>query len=151
MSPGCCHFISLELRFFHSTIQTSPYLAFSPRGLKSVASIVHHFPTWDLNKVLTALMSSPFEPLHLVALQFLSFKVTFLIAIKLACHILELAALSMRDDLCLFHPDRVVLRLDPTFLPKVNSLFHHAQELVLPNLCPTPAHRLECSWHALDV
>lgn len=44
-----------------------------------------------------------------------------------------------------------VLRLEPTFLPKVNTWFHRAQELILPNFCPEPSHSLECIWHTLDI
>lgn len=113
--------------------------------------IVHRFPTWSLNRVLSALTGPPFEPLRDVSLRFLSFKVLFLVAITSARRISELAALSMRRDLCIFHRDRVVLRLDPAFLPKVNSTFHRCQELVLPDFCPRPAHRLEHTWHTLDV
>lgn len=51
----------------------------------------------------------------------------------------------------MFHLDRVVLWLDPTFVPKVSSIFHRAQELVLPNFCPSPAHCLERVWHTLDI
>ncbi|XP_034271909.1 uncharacterized protein LOC117674907 [Pantherophis guttatus] len=112
---------------------------------------VHRFPTWDLNKVLSALTASPFEPLRDVSLRFLSFKVSFLVAITSARRISELAALSSRRDLCVFHQDRVVLRLDPSFIPKINSPFHRSQELVLPNFCPSPQHPLERSWHTLDV
>lgn len=41
--------------------------------------------------------------------------------------------------------------LDPTFIPKINTPFHRAQELILPNFCPEPAHRLERTWHTLDM
>lgn len=93
-------------------------------------------------------MTEPsFEPLRQVSLCLLSFKVLFLIAITSARRISELAALSIRGDLCIFHSDKIVLRLDPTFLPKVNSTFHRAQELVLPNFCPQPSHR----WNALGT
>ncbi|XP_060549247.1 uncharacterized protein LOC132712297 [Pantherophis guttatus] len=112
---------------------------------------VHRFPTWNLNKVLKALMSPPFEPLRSVSLRFLSLKVAFLVAITSSRRISELAALSVRSDLCIFHADRVVLRLDPAFVPKVNSTFHRAQELVLPDFCPRPSHQLERAWHTLDV
>lgn len=74
--------------------------------------------------MLKALTRDPFEPLHEVGLRFLSYKVAFLIAITSARWISELAALSLRADLCVFHPDRVVLRLDPMFIPKMNTPFH---------------------------
>lgn len=112
---------------------------------------LHRYPTWDLPRVLDALTRAPFEPLREVGLRFLSYKVAFLLAITSARRISDLAALSARDDLCIFHPDRVVLRLDPTYLPKVNSTFHRALELVLPDFCPNPSHVRERAWHTLDV
>lgn len=113
--------------------------------------MLHRYPTWDLSKLLSALTRPPFEPLREVGLRYLSYKVSFLVAITLARRISELAALSTRPDLCIFHTDQVVLRLDLSFIPKVNSTFHRAQELVLPNFCPSPSHRLKWTWHTLDV
>ncbi|XP_039214584.1 uncharacterized protein LOC120315006 [Crotalus tigris] len=83
--------------------------------------VIHRYPSWDLPRVLQALTSSPSEPLKTCSLQHLSFKVSFLIAITSARRISELAAL-VRKDLCTFHEDRVVLRLDPSFIPKVNGI-----------------------------
>lgn len=122
------------------------------RGASNIRPpVVHRYPTWDLTKVLQALTREPFEPLRDSSLRFLSLKVAFLVAITSARRISELAALSARPDLCVFHSNRVVLRLDPSFLPKVNSWFHRAQELVLPDFCPNPAHALERQWRTLDV
>lgn len=112
---------------------------------------VHRYPSWDLHRVLDALTGAPFEPLQTVSLKFLTLKVAFLVAITSARRISELQALSAREDLCVFHQDRVVLRLDPSFIPKVCSCFHRAQELILPNFCPDPSHPLERKWHTLDV
>lgn len=50
-----------------------------------------------------------------------------------------------------FHSDRVILRLDPTFLPKINTWFHRAQEIILPDFYPKPRHPTEKRWHTLDV
>lgn len=116
----------------HSTLLV---WSFQPVATGSPA-VSHLFPPWSLNKIISALTTSPFEPLRLVSLRFLSFKIAFLTAITSARRISELAALSIRRDLCIFHSDRVILRLDPTFIPKVNYLFHHAQELVLPISVP---------------
>ncbi|XP_058014842.1 uncharacterized protein LOC131185882 [Ahaetulla prasina] len=122
------------------------------RGANNVnPPVVHRFPSWRLNAVLNALTKAPFEPLRDSSLRILSLKVAFLIAITSARRISELSALSIRQDLCTFLNDRVVLRLDPTFLPKVNSQFHRSQEVVLPNFCPSPRHNLERLWHTLDV
>lgn len=72
-------------------------------------------------------------------------------AITLARRISELAALSVREELCFFHMDQVELLLDPAFLPKINSWFYRAQELILPDFCPNPSHSREPIWHTLDV
>ncbi|XP_040286209.1 dynein heavy chain 8, axonemal [Bufo bufo] len=50
--------------------------------------------TWDLNLVLDALQSSPFEPLAEISLSFVSFKVAFLVAVTSIRRVSELAALS---------------------------------------------------------
>lgn len=111
----------------------------------------HRYPTWELPKVLQAFSSVPFKPLRSASLRLLTCKLAFLVVITSVRHIAELAALSVREDLCVFHPNRMVLRLDPSFLPKINSLFHRAQELILPDFCPAPTHTLENKWHTLDV
>lgn len=125
------------------------------RFLKGASNLrppaVHRYPSWDLSKVLEALTGPPFEPLPEVPMRILTWKVAFLVAITSARKISELHTLSMRGDLCKFYPDRVVLRLDPSFIPRVGSWFHRAQEVVLPNFCPSPVHPLEHQWHTLDV
>uniref|UniRef100_A0A2D4JIJ3 Uncharacterized protein n=1 Tax=Micrurus lemniscatus lemniscatus TaxID=129467 RepID=A0A2D4JIJ3_MICLE len=106
------------------------------RGAKNIwPPVIHCYPTWELEKVLSALTTGPFKPLRTTSLHFLTYKVVFLLAIASARRILELAALSVRKGLCIFHHDRVVLCPDPTFMPKINSVFHRAQELILPNFC----------------
>lgn len=40
---------------------------------------------------------------------------------------------------------------DPLFIPKINSWFHRAQEIVLPSLCPNASHPKEREWHMMDV
>ncbi|XP_058020842.1 uncharacterized protein LOC131189057 [Ahaetulla prasina] len=113
--------------------------------------VVHRYPTWNLALVLQALTSAPFEPLKTSSLRYLTFKVMFFMAITSARRISELAALSVHEDLCIFHTDRMVLCLDPSFLPKVNFWFHRAQGIILPNFCPGPHHPIEERWHTLDV
>ncbi|XP_013930876.1 PREDICTED: uncharacterized protein LOC106556402 [Thamnophis sirtalis] len=122
------------------------------RGATNLSPLmVHRYPTWDLNVVLRALVEPPFEPLLSASFKQLTFKTVFLIAITSARCISELAALSVRADLCLFHQDRVVLRLDPSFVPKINSWFHRAQEVILPDFGPHLRHPREERWHKLDV
>lgn len=126
------------------SIATHPHVKRFLRGLSLLnPPPIHRFPTWDLNKVLTALMHAPFEPLKSVPLRVLSFKVLFLVAITSARWVSELSALSIHSQLCIVHKDRVVLRPDPFFVPKINTTFHRAQELILPNFCPNPTHPRE--------
>lgn len=66
---------------------------------------LHRYPSWDPPKVLRALTQGSFEPLREVGLRHLSYKVSFLVAIISARRVSELAALSTRPDLCIFHPD----------------------------------------------
>lgn len=49
------------------------------------------------------------------------------------------------------HPDRVILCLDPTFMPKTKSWFQRAQEVILPDFCPNPKDPREHWWHTLNV
>ncbi|XP_058043567.1 uncharacterized protein LOC131200588 [Ahaetulla prasina] len=145
--------LSSVLTFSSSeSLAKDPVIRLFLRGASNLhPPTIHRYPSWNLNKVLNTLMRAPFEPLREASLRLLTFKVAFLIAITSARRISELAALSTRKDLCIFHLDRVVLRLDPTFVPKVNSLFHRSQELILPNFCPVPRHQKEHEWHTLDV
>lgn len=122
------------------------------QGLKLLnPPVVHHFPTWDLHLVLKALMGPSFEPLATVPIRFLTLKSIFLVAITSARRVSELGSLSTNPNLCLFQEDRIILRLDPSFMPKVNSIFHRLQELVLPTLCLNPSSAKERAWHSLDV
>lgn len=112
---------------------------------------VHRFPTWDLHLGLKAMMGAPFEPITSVSIRFMTLKTIFLIAMTSVRRVSELGSLSINPHLCVFHKNKVVLRLDPSFLPKVNSLFHRAQELILPILCPKPSSSKERAWRSLNV
>lgn len=97
--------------------------AFLKGASKLRPPVVHHFPSWELSIVLRALSEAPFEPLKSSSIRHLSFKTAYLVAITLARRVLELAALSIRQELCMVHSDRVVLRLITRFIPKVNSYY----------------------------
>ncbi|XP_013914424.1 PREDICTED: uncharacterized protein LOC106543051, partial [Thamnophis sirtalis] len=96
---------------------------------------VHRYPSWDLPFVLKALTKAPFEPLRTTSLRHLTIKTAFLVAITSARRVSELAALSVRQDLCVVHPDRVILRLDPSFTPKINC-FTGLKRLFCPTSVP---------------
>ncbi|XP_061488949.1 oxysterol-binding protein-related protein 9 isoform X4 [Rhineura floridana] len=142
----------LSVSFPGEHISSHPFIK---RFLRGVAlrspPVVHRFPSWSLPKVLQALQRPLFEPIRSVPLRMLSFKVLFLIAITSARRVSELGALSSARHLCVFHKDSVVLKTDPSFRPKVDSVFHCNQDIVLPSFCPNPTHPLEKAWHLLDV
>lgn len=48
-------------------------------------------------------------------------------------------------------PDKIILRSDPKFLPKVPSLANRSREVVLPVFHPDPQTEEEQSLHLLDV
>ncbi|XP_048340536.1 transcriptional enhancer factor TEF-1 [Sphaerodactylus townsendi] len=56
--------------------------------------VVHRFPSWKLNIVLTALTKHPFEPVRSIQLKWLRMKLLFLVAITSARSVSELRAMS---------------------------------------------------------
>lgn len=48
-------------------------------------------------------------------------------------------------------PDKIILRSDPKFLPKVPSLANRSRKVVLPVFYPDPQTKEEQSLHLLDV
>lgn len=134
------------------SISTHPITKRFLRGVSlKCPPMVHRFPSWNLHSVLSALIGPSFEPLKEVALKWPRMKVLFLVAVTSARRVSELGALSIKTDLCVFWKETVILRTDPTFLPKVSSKFHRSQESSLPLFCPRPKHSKERLWHTLDV
>ncbi|KAF7246303.1 Chromodomain-helicase-DNA-binding protein 7 [Varanus komodoensis] len=83
-------------------------------------------------------------------LRLLSWKVAFLVAITLARRASELSALRVDPPYLNFHKEKVVLRTDSAFLPKVATAFHINQDIVLPAFFPSPSTPIEKSLHSLD-
>nr|XP_060615224.1 uncharacterized protein LOC132765067 [Anolis sagrei ordinatus] len=108
-------------------------------------------PTWSLELVLSQLSKFPFEPMSSAHISHLSWKTAYLVAITSARRSSELAALRADPPYIRFHEDKVVLRTDVTFLPKVVSQFHMSQDITLPSFFPNPTSQLEVSLHSLDV
>lgn len=117
------------------------------RFLKEAESMnptqIHRFLPWKLNVVLHTLTRKRFKALHQVELKWVRLKAVFLVAITSAQRISKLEALSCHSDLCIFHKDKVVLRLDLSFIPKVSTKFHRSQEIILPSFCPAPQNLQE--------
>lgn len=111
----------------------------------------HRFPSWRLNLVLQALCCPPFESLATCTIKVFSLKTLFLVAVTSTRRVSELRALSVNRNLCIFNADSVILRPDPVFIPKVNTHFHRAQDIIIPSFCPDPKTPRERELHYLDV
>ncbi|XP_071967800.1 uncharacterized protein [Engystomops pustulosus] len=112
---------------------------------------IQKIPSWDLSLVLNYLTGPPFEPMEDANIKDLTQKLTFLIAITSARRLGEIQALSIREPYLRISEDRVTLRLDKTFVPKVSSEFHRNQEIFLPSFFQDPKSPKEATWHSLDV
>lgn len=94
-------------------------------------------PPWDLQVVLDELTVAPFKPIRVIHIHLLTFKLALLVAITLAGWVNELQALSIKEPFLRILPERVILKTDPGFLPKVVSGFHREQDIVLQLLSQT--------------
>ncbi|XP_068094727.1 uncharacterized protein [Hyperolius riggenbachi] len=110
-----------------------------------------HVPPWDLNLVLQVLMSPPFEPIQEITEKLLTLKTAFLLAIATARRVGEIQAFSIAEPYCIISEDKITLKLDSTFLPKVCTSFHRSQEIFLPSFCQDPSNEKEEHFHCLDV
>ncbi|XP_067319635.1 uncharacterized protein C6orf132 homolog [Anolis sagrei] len=108
-------------------------------------------PQWSLELVLSQLSKPPFEPMASNEISHLSWKTAFLVAITSARRSSELTALRSDPPYIRFHDDKVVLRTDVTFLPKVVSQFHMSEDIILPAFFTNPTSPLEVTLHSLDV
>lgn len=72
-------------------------------------------------------------------------------AITTARRVSDLQVLSVQEPFLSIFEDRIVLRVDPSFLPKVSSTFHRIQEIVLPSFLPCLTNKKEESFQALDM
>ncbi|XP_068094885.1 uncharacterized protein [Hyperolius riggenbachi] len=122
------------------------------KALRRIRPTIHsRVPSWDLNTVLQGLCEPPFEPLVDSSDKLLTIKTAFLLAITSARRVGELQALSILEPYCVISDDRITLRLDTSFLPKVVSKFHRSQEIFLPSFCNNPSNQKEQKLHCLDV
>ena len=85
------------------------------------------------------------------SLQLLTYKTAFLVAITSAKRACEFAAFGYDPPFTQFHPDKVTMYFDVSFLPKVVSNFHMNQPVTLPSFFKSPLALLEHMLHTLDV
>ncbi|XP_077110684.1 uncharacterized protein LOC143805654 [Ranitomeya variabilis] len=112
---------------------------------------VPRLPPWDLNLVLDSLSGPPFEPLYSIPLKNITYKVALLIALTSARRVGDIQALSIDPPFLITYQDRIVLKPDPSYLPKVATKYHRAQEIFLPSFYDNPANSEEEKLHMLDV
>ncbi|XP_077126523.1 uncharacterized protein LOC143807659 isoform X1 [Ranitomeya variabilis] len=138
--------------FYDCTLSAHPWISRFSRAVARLKPLLRKtIPPWDLNLVLNELCKIQFNLDDNPDIGKLSLKTAFLVAITSAKRLGELQALSIQDPyLQIFH-DRLVLRLDPAFLPKVVSDSNINQEVILPSFFQSPRNQKESLYHSLDV
>ncbi|XP_044297507.1 calcium uptake protein 2, mitochondrial isoform X2 [Varanus komodoensis] len=135
-----------------SSIFSQPLVKRFLKGLCNLHPMVRPLmPTWSLSVVLQALTRPPFEPLATIDLRLVSWKTAFLVAVTSAQRSSKLCALRVDPPFLNFHKEKVVLQMNPSFLPKVSMSFHMDQEIILPAFFPSPSNPIERSLHTLNV
>ena len=113
--------------YFQRPLATHTLVHTFVQGVRHVAPPVRPpLRPCDLNLVLSVLQDTPFEDIRKIPLT--------LVAITSVRRVSKLAALSCKAPYLVIHRDKVVLRLQPSFLPKVVSAFHINEDIVLPSL-----------------
>ncbi|XP_069582064.1 uncharacterized protein [Ranitomeya imitator] len=112
---------------------------------------IPQMPPWDINLVLEALTGHPFEPLDLAHIKYISLKTVLLVALVSARRVGDIQALSVDPPFMSIFPDRIVLKTDPSYLPKMCTKFHRSQEILLPSFYNNPTDQEEEKYHTLDV
>ncbi|XP_061094957.1 uncharacterized protein LOC133126631 [Conger conger] len=143
-----------------STVAAHPLVKRFIQGVRRLKPVAPpRVPQWDLTVVLKALCSPPFEPLESVEWRALSLKVALLTALVSAKRVSDLCALSVHPDCLSFSgSDRVVLRPNPAFTPKVITTSFRSRVLDLVAFKPPPhddeedamLHKL-CPVRALSI
>ncbi|KAF7253464.1 Exportin-T [Varanus komodoensis] len=144
LKPSSIRVYTAAISHYRGTIHGQPQIKRFLRGLSNLHPTIRPLmPTWSLSVVLQALTRSPFEPMATIDLRLASWKTAFLVAVTSARRSSELCALRVDPPFLNFHKEKVVLRLDPSFLLKVATSFHMQQEIVLPAFFPTPSNLIE--------
>ncbi|XP_073429908.1 uncharacterized protein [Dendrobates tinctorius] len=137
---------------YNQEVASDPWVSrFMRAAARSRPIATQKVPSWDLNLVLSALTGPPFEPIQSAPLKTLSLKTILLVALTSARRVSDIQALSALPPFIKIMEDRIILKPDPAYLPKVATHFHRSQEVVLPSFCPNPTNRGEEKFHTLDV
>ena len=112
-------------------------------------------PKWNLQLVLQSMRGHPFEPMNGNRLGWVTWKTAFIVGITTARRVGEVQALSVSDRYLQITPEGVRLRLNPFFVPKVNTRANRESEIFMTPFCPVtdPDSRntlhLVCSCRAI--
>lgn len=106
-------------------------------------------PVWDLQLVLNSLLYDPFEPLLTTRLDWLTLKTAFLVVVTTAKRVGELQAFSVDSRYYSSSDAGVRLRLNPVFLPKVNSDKNRGAETFLEPFYPRADPNSKCVLYRL--
>lgn len=105
------------------------------------------FPKWDLPLVLDFLSTLGTDPENPLSVKDLTLKTVFLVAVTSAKRVSEIRNLGSKEPFLTFFPDRAVLIPKLGSNPKVTSIFHENQEIVLPTFNTKEGQEV----HPLDV
>ncbi|XP_073418963.1 uncharacterized protein [Dendrobates tinctorius] len=112
---------------------------------------IPRLPAWNLTLVLDAFTQAPFEPIKSASVKCLSLKTATLVALVSARRVSDLHALSVDPPFLSITRDRLILKTDPSYLPKRATKFHRSQEICLPSFYENPSKQDEVKYHTLDV
>ncbi|XP_073432369.1 uncharacterized protein [Dendrobates tinctorius] len=112
---------------------------------------VPRLPAWNLTLVLDAFTQAPFEPISSASVKCLSLKTAMLVALVSARRVSDLHALSVDPPFLSTTRDSLILKTDPSYLPKRATKFHRSQEICLPSFYENPSTQDEEKYHTLDV
>ncbi|XP_073668878.1 uncharacterized protein [Paramisgurnus dabryanus] len=118
---SACH-----VGFDGSTVGQHPLICRFMKGARRSLPVIRKcVPEWDLSMVLDALSQYPFEPLGVISLKLLSFKVALLLALTSAKRVSELHAFSVHPSCTKFslNGEKVFLKPNPAFMPKCFPAF----------------------------
>ena len=113
--------LACHVGFEGTSVGSHPLITRFMKGARRLHPVTKPLvPSWDLVLVLESLSQPPFEPLEGVDMKFVSLKTALLLALATAKRVSDMHAFSVHPECIRFDADnmRVVLRPNPTFVPK---------------------------------
>ncbi len=114
-------------------------------------------PPWDLPTALAAFAEKDYEPLRQVNMEYLTYKMLFLVALGSARRFSELHALSVEPPFLIGNPRSFTLAVNPAFVPKTATDSALSGDIELRAFFPDPSTKYErhlrhmCPVRALKI